>query len=70
MSNKQPFYHCAGEVTFTLTQPIDKEDFERLLNIALRALKAKKNGPSIYVKDTLEIGAWADAEPGDPYDLM
>jgi hypothetical protein len=68
--NRQPFYHCAQEVTFTLTQPLDREDFQKVLEIALKALKTKKGGPSIYVPDTLDIGEWGEPEPGDPSDLM
>jgi len=70
MANKQPFYHCVGEVTFTLTQPIDQEDFQKVLEVALKALKTKQGGPSVYVKGTLEVGDWTEPEAGDPADLM
>lgn len=66
---KQPFYHRVDGVMFTLTQPIDEDDFKRLMEIALKNLKTNKKGLSIYVDGSLEVEEWMEPEAGDPDDL-
>jgi hypothetical protein len=63
MSNKQPFYHSAS-VTFTCTEPLDKDEFISAIQHGLKALKCG------YVKESVQIEEWTEPEAGDPDDLM
>ena len=62
--NKQPFYHSADDVLFTMTEEISEEDFKKAMEIGFKIMKLP------YVEGSVEIGAWGGGEAGDPADLM
>lgn len=68
MSNKQPFYHRM-EILFTATEDVsdltkDPKFMEKLAGFLKRNLKGG------IIKESVELDAPCNAEPGDPADLM
>ena len=76
--NKQPFYHeFEGQVLFTATRPLTKEEFISALEKGLKKYGLVEGTVELHDPrevDVLNLGeqydGWAEPEAGDPHDLM